>query len=233
MSYGQSSLLAADALHVIGFPELVRRGARRLQIQLASGCLCIEGRGMAFLLRDLLAGKLTDIQPGRDGAGVNVERVHTTATVTEEKEPYQIAECCPVADDLVLLETGTSKDYLARSELAFFGRLGRPKSAFVLGLRERSYRIEALPGQGDVLAAAVFASRLILGTTNVFTALAPEYYLPWPEITRHHVSSIEEIDHRPEAWDTGVFVEKLHLGPTHAPMSLPQRRNIIPHTPEL
>lgn len=233
MSYGQSSLLAGDVLHVIGFPELVRLGARRLQIQLASGCLCIEGRGMAFLLRDLLAGKLTDIQPGRDCVGVNVERVHTTATVTEEKEPYQVAECCPVGDDLILLETGTGKDYLARSELTFFGRLGRPKSAFVLGLRERSYRIEALPGQGDVLAAAVFASRLIPGTTNVFTVLAQDYYLPWPEVLRHHVASIEEIDHHPEDWDTGVFVEKLHLGPTRTPMSLPQLPNISPHAPEL
>lgn len=233
MSYGQPSLQEGDALHVIGFPELVRLGARRLRIQLASGCLCIEGRGMAFLLRDLLVGKLTDIQPGRDCVGVNVERVHTAATITEEKEPYQIAECCPVGDDLILLETDTSKDYLARSELTFFGRLGRPKSAFVLGLRERSYRIEAMPGQGDVLAAAVFASRLVPGTTNVFTALAPEYYLPWPEITRHHVASIEEIDHRPEDWDTGVFIEKLHLGPTHPPKSLAPRPNFVPHTPEL
>lgn len=212
MSYGQSTLQAGDTLHVIGFPDLVRLGERRLQIQLANGCLSIEGRGMDFLLRDLFAGKLTDVQLGSHGYGVHVERIDVIATVEEDTEPYRVGESCPVADDLILLESDTSKDYLARSELTFFGRVGRPNSTFILGFRDRSYRITVLPEQADALCAAVMASRFTPGSANIFTTLAPDYFLPWSEVYRHQVTRIEETEHRPQDWTSALFVATLHLG---------------------
>lgn len=212
MSYGQSTLQAGDTLHVIGFPDLVRLGAQRLQIQLANGCLSIEGRGMDFLMRDLFAGKLTEIQLGNHSFGVHVERIDVTATVEEDTEPYRVGESCPVADDLILLESETSKDYLARSELTFCGRLGRPNSTFILGFRDRSYRISVLPEQADALCAAVMASRFTPGSANIFTTLAPDYFLPWSETYRHQVASIEETEHRPQDWSSAIFVATIHVG---------------------
>ncbi|MBS0632042.1 MAG: hypothetical protein JSS11_09025 [Verrucomicrobia bacterium] len=212
MSYGQNTLQAGDALHVIGFPDLLRLGAHRLQIQLANGCLSIKGQGMVFLVRDLLAGNLTTVSIGSAGTGVRVERIDINAGFLPDKDAYQIAECCPVPDDLILLETATSKDYLSRSELTFFGRLGRPNNTFVLGFRDRSYRVTALDGQADALMAAVLASKLASGTANIFTTLAPEYFLPWPEIYRHQVASIEETEYRPQDWNGNLFVAMFHLG---------------------
>lgn len=212
MSYGQNTLQAGDALHIIGFPVLVRVGAHRLQIQLANGCLSITGQGMAFLMRDLITGKLTTVSTGGTGTGIRIEHIDVNAGFLPDKAAYQIAECCPVPDDLILLETETSKDYLARSELTFFGRLGRPNDTFVLGFRDRSYRIEALDGQADALMAAVLASKLAPGTANIFTTLGPEYFLSWPEIYRHQVTSIMETNHRPQDWDGSLFVATLHIG---------------------
>lgn len=212
MSFGQSSLQAGDTLHVIGFPDLVRLGAQRLQIQLANGCLCFTGRGMDYLLRDLLAGSLTEVQLGRNGLGIHVERIDVTAVVEEDTEPYRVGESCPVADDLIFLESDTNKDYLARSELTFFGRLGRPSSTFVLGLRDRSYRITTAPEQADALCAAVMASRFAPGSANIFTTLAPDYFLPWAEVYRHQVARVEETEHRPQDWSSAIFVATIHVG---------------------
>jgi hypothetical protein len=131
-----------------------------------------------------------------------------------------------VPDDVILLETETSKDYLARSTLTFFGRIGRPNSTFILGFTDRSYRIEATPGQADALSAAVLASRFAPGTANVFTVLSPEYYLPWAEIYRHTVATIEETDHRPQDWASSLFVATLHMGgPVMAPMAVAQSQS--------
>ncbi len=232
MSYGQSTLQAGDALHVIGFPDLVRLGAGRLQIQLANGYLRLTGRGMDYLLRDLLAGKLTEIQLGRNGLGVHVERIDVTDTLDEEAEPYRVGDSCPVADDLILLETDTSKDYLALSELTFFGRLGRPNSTFVLGFRDRSYRITTLPEQADALCAAVMATRFASGSANIFTTLAPEYYLPWAEVYRHQVASIEETEHRPQDWSSAIFVAAIHVGVgIQSPPSPIQAVGVAPSSP--
>lgn len=224
MSYGQNTLQAGDALHVIGFPNLVRVGAHRLQIQLANGCLSIEGQGMAFVMRDLLAGDLTGLSVGGVGPGVRVERIDVSAGFLPEKGAYQIAECCAVPDDLILLENETTKDYLARSELTFFGRLGRPNNTFVLGFRDRSYRITALTGQADTLMAAVLASKLAPGTANIFTTLGLEYFLPWPEIYRHQVTSIEETEHRPQDWSGNLFVAALHMGTSARLMASPAQQ---------
>lgn len=232
MSYGQSTLQAGDTLHVIGFPDLVRLGARRLQIQLANGCLSFTGRGMDYLLRDLLAGSLTEVQLGRNGLGVHVERIDVTATVEEDTELYRVGESCPVADDLILLESDTSKDYLARSELTFFGRLGRPNSTFVLGFRDRSYRLTTSPEHADALCAAVMASRFAPGSANIFTTLAPDYFLPWAEVYRHQVTRIEETEHRPQDWSSAIFVATLHLGvPVQSLASPTPNLGVAPSSP--
>ena len=211
MSYGQSSLRAGDTLHVVKFPDLVRVNPRRLQIQIASGWLTIEGRGMALLYRELLAGDLMTIQAGDVAPGVTVESITTTDRLVAEAKRWHAGECCPVPEDLILLESATSKDYLARSSLSFFGRFGRQSDTFLLGFTDRSYLIEAGEGRSDALASAVLASRFIPGTTNVFTTLGPECFLSWPEFHRHHVATIRETNHRPQDWSGNEFLLTLRF----------------------
>ncbi len=212
MSYGQSTLKVADALHVVGFPDIVRVSPRRLQILIASGFLNVEGAGMPILFRHLLAGVLTEIpRRGIVPCSVAVRRTGVANVLTGESEFWNAGECCPVPEDLILLETDTVKDYVARSSLAFFRRFGRQKDSFLLGFADRSYEIRAREGQGDALAAAVFASRLIVGTTNVFTTLTSDYFLPMPEIDRHHVATIRETNHRPQDWSGTEFLLTLRF----------------------
>lgn len=228
MSYGQSTLKVADALHVVGFPDIVRVSPRRLQIEIASGFMNVEGAGMPILFRHLLAGVLAEIPSGGILPSVAVRRTGVANVLTGESEIWNAGECCPVPEDLILLETDTVKDYLARSSLAFFGRFGRQKDSFLLGFTDRSYEIQAREGQGDALAAAVFASRLIVGTTNVFTTLTPDYFLPMPEIHRHQVATIRETTHRPQDWSGNEFLLTLRFAVgTGAPVELgqPQRPN--------
>lgn len=212
MSYGQASIKTGSALHFLGMPDLVRVTPARMQIQLTSGVLHVQGAGLHLLFRHLLAGELTTIEEGQPMPDIKITKLQHEQTFSAEGTAWSAGECCPVPDDLILLETTTAKDYLPRSSLCFFGRHGRQKPCFTLGFTNRSYRIVPHPGEADKLTDTIMASRFAAGTANVFTCLGADYHLPWPEFYRHRVLAIEHADHRPEEWSSDSFSVGLRLG---------------------
>lgn len=211
MSFGQTSIKVGDALHFLGIPDLVRVTPTRMQIQLTGGVLDVRGTGLHLLFRHLMAGELTTIEEGQPMPYITISKVQLEQCFSAENTVWSAGECCPVPDDLILLETTTAKDYLPRSTLCFFGRHGRQKPCFTLGFANRSYRIVPHPGEADKLTDTIMASRLAAGTANFFTCLGADYHLPWPEIYRHRVLAIEHADHRPEEWGSDSFFVSLRF----------------------
>jgi hypothetical protein len=187
---------------------------------------------MPLLFRDLLSGTVKTIQIGRVEPCVVIDRVGAAAVLTNEDQQEFGAESCPVPDDLILVETDVAKDYIARSTLAFFGRFRRNPTEFILGFASRGYKIKISPEESEAFTTVVFEGRLTKGTTNVFTSIPSDYWLKWPEISRHRAEQIEEIDHRPDDWNDEKFSPTVQFATTELSL-LSKRKGVAIREPPL
>ena len=90
MSYGQASIKVRDALYFIDIPELVRVTPTRMQIQLTSGVLHVQGAGLHLLFRHLLAGELTTIEEGQPMLDIKITRIQLEQSFLPEITVFEL-----------------------------------------------------------------------------------------------------------------------------------------------